>query len=166
MTGPRTPLRGRKGWERRLAERTTDLAPVAGGSGSAATIAAPVTGPRTPAPDAGPTPATRTGPGRRIPNLSGLTRLLDGTGAFTTLRERLGPPAAPASSAGRHAGVTSVPHGAKSYLAAALALDAGERICWIARDSEIGDRVAEELGAWVGDPAVVAVMERRTALAY
>ncbi|HTK45871.1 MAG TPA: transcription-repair coupling factor [Patescibacteria group bacterium] len=62
--------------------------------------------------------------------------------------------------------MTSVPHGAKSYLAAALALAAGERICWIARDSEIGDRVAEELGAWVGDPAAVAVLEPRTALAY
>ena len=74
--------------------------------------------------------------------------------------------AAPASNAGRHAGITSVPHGAKSYLAAALALVAGERICWVARDSEIGDRVAEELAAWVGDPAAVAVLEPRTALAY
>ena len=69
---------------------------------------------------------------------------------------------------GRHAGVTSVPHGAKSFLAAALALlpDAPERICWIARDAEIGDRVAEELGAWIGDPAAVAVLEPRTSLAY
>src|SRR6185436_4346147 len=57
-------------------------------------------------------------------------------------------------------------HGAKSYLAAALALDASERICWIARDSEIRDRVAEELQAWMGDPAVVGVLEPRTALAY
>ncbi|MBA3876390.1 MAG: transcription-repair coupling factor, partial [Anaerolinea sp.] len=54
----------------------------------------------------------------------------------------------------------------KSYLAAALALAAGERIVWIARDAEIGDRVAEELAAWVGDPAAVAVLEPRTALAY
>jgi transcription-repair coupling factor (superfamily II helicase) len=59
-----------------------------------------------------------------------------------------------------------VPHGAKSYLAASLALVAGERICWIARDSEVGDRVAEELSAWVGDAAAVAVLEPRTALAY
>ena len=59
-----------------------------------------------------------------------------------------------------------MPHGAKSYLAAALALVAGERICWVARDSEIGDRVAEELAAWVGDPAAVVVLEPRTALAY
>ncbi len=86
-------------------------------------------------------------------------------GAFATLRERLGAPEPP-SNAGRHAGVTAVPHGAKSYLAAALALVAGERICWIARDAEIGDRVAEELHAWMGDPGKVVVLEPRTALAY
>ena len=173
MTGPRTPLRGRKGWERRLAERPSErtaegltdpqaIAPAAEPSLPPEWPVAVPPGPRTPAP----APVSKAGPGRRIPNLSGLPRLLDGTGAFTTLRERLGPPAAPTSNAGRHAGVTSVPHGAKSYLAAALALDAGERICWIARDSEIGDRVAEELGAWVGDPGAVAVLEPRTALAY
>ena len=50
-----------------------------------------------------------------------------------------------------------MPHGAKTYLASALALAAdGERLVWIARDSEIGDRVAEELGAWLGDPEAVA----------
>ena len=60
-----------------------------------------------------------------------------------------------------------MPHGAKSYLAAALALaPAGERLVWIARDAEIGDRVAEELGAWLGDVDAVAVLEPRTALAY
>ena len=42
----------------------------------------------------------------------------------------------------------------------------GEPLVWIARDAEIGDRVAEELGAWLGDPAAVAVLEPRTALAY
>ena len=55
-----------------------------------------------------------------------------------------------------------MPHGAKSYLAAS-ALD--ERIVWIARDAEIGDRVAEEQ-AWLGEPAAVAVLDPRTALAY
>jgi hypothetical protein len=60
-----------------------------------------------------------------------------------------------------------VPHGAKTYLAAALAFTtAGERLVWIARDAEIGDRVAEELVAWSGDPAAVAVLEPRTSLAY
>ena len=41
-----------------------------------------------------------------------------------------------------------------------------EPLVWVARDAEIGDRVAEELGAWLGDPAAVAVLEPRTALAY
>ena len=48
---------------------------------------------------------------------------------------------------GRHVGLVAIPHGAKSYLAAALAQGRdGERLAWIARDAEIGDRVAEELG--------------------
>ncbi len=109
---------------------------------------------------------TTRGPGRRVPDLAALPRLLHDTGSFATLRERLGAIAAP-SMHGRHVGLTAVPHGAKSYLAAALALVAGgERICWVARDAEIGDRVAEELGAWLGDPALVAVLEPRTSLAY
>src|SRR5207247_4941597 len=162
----RTPLRGRKGWERRLADQATERS-----TGVVEGVAKPRPGVGTPelrpAPGIGAGPAAgRAGPGRRIPNLAGLPRLLDGTGAFETLRERLGPTAPPASNAGRHAGVTSVPHGAKSFVAAALALVAGERVCWIARDAEIGDRGAGGLGAWVGDPASVAVLEPRTALAY
>ena len=84
------------------------------------------------------------------------------------LRERLGRrPSDDPRRTGRHVGLVAVPHGAKSYLAAALALAAaGERLVWIARDAEIGDRVAEELGAWLGDPAAVAILEPRTALAY
>ncbi|HEY0443615.1 MAG TPA: transcription-repair coupling factor [Candidatus Limnocylindrales bacterium] len=106
------------------------------------------------------------GAGRRLPDLSVLPPLLHPTGSFSALRERLGD-AASVPPAGRHAGLTSVPHGAKSYLAAALALGAtGERLCWVARDAEIGDRVAEELGAWLGDAEAVAVLEPRTALAY
>ncbi|HEX7473757.1 MAG TPA: hypothetical protein VF323_11800, partial [Candidatus Limnocylindrales bacterium] len=117
---------------------------------------------------------------RRIPDLSALPGLLAATGSFASLRERLGEPAPAVPAAGRHAGLTSIPHGAKSYLAAALAMgggssggraaegasSTGERVCWIARDAEIGDRVAEELGAWLGDPAAVSVLEPRTALAY
>ena len=107
------------------------------------------------------------GAGRRVPDLSGLPLLLVGTGAFGDLRARLGDAAQGASARGRHAGVTSVPHGAKSYLAAALALaPEGARLCWIARDAEIGDRVAEEFQAWLGDADLVAVLEPRTALAY
>jgi transcription-repair coupling factor (superfamily II helicase) len=165
MTGQRTPLRGRKGWERRLAERTIER-PADRPTLPSREGPAPPAGPAAATAKPADAPSPRSGPGRRIPNLSGLPRLLEGTGAFATLRERLGPPVPPATNAGRHAGVTSVPHGAKSYLAAALAIDAGERICWIARDSEIGDRVAEELAAWVGDQGAVVVLEPRTALAY
>ena len=92
-----------------------------------------------------------------------LPPLLAATGSFATIRERIGAPA-DIGRVGRHAGVVAVPHGAKSYLAAAFALD--ERIVWIARDAEIGDRVAEELQAWLGEPAAVAVLDPRTALAY
>ncbi|MCI0346608.1 MAG: transcription-repair coupling factor [Chloroflexi bacterium] len=110
---------------------------------------------------------TAAGPGRRLPDLSGMPPLLAATGAFASLQERLGDPGVPpATGSGRHAGVSTVPHGAKTYLAAALALGARERILWLARDAEIGDRVAEELGAWLGDPSAVAVLEPRTALAY
>ncbi len=101
--------------------------------------------------------------GHRLPDLSVLPPLLAATGSFQTIRERIGSPG-DVGRVGRHAGVVGVPHGAKSYLAAALALD--ERIVWIARDAEIGDRVAEELQAWLGEPAAVAVVDPRTALAY
>jgi transcription-repair coupling factor (superfamily II helicase) len=124
-------LRGRRGWERRLAERTAGV----------------------------------TTAGRRIPDLSALPPLLAGSGSFGGLRERIGKPGEPPGR-GRHAGLTSVPHGAKTYLAGALSVAAGERILWIARDAEIGDRVAEELQAWIGDQPGVAVLEPRTALAY
>ena len=73
---------------------------------------------------------------RRLPDLSALPPLLSATGSLASLRERLAAPR-------RHVGLTSIPHGAKSYLAAALAIDpSGERLVWIARDAEIGDREA------------------------
>jgi transcription-repair coupling factor (superfamily II helicase) len=171
----RTPLRGRKGWERRLADRPAPEGPEVALRSATPAAVPPGTPPRPKASrptatlaavPASAAPQPRQGPGRRIPNLSGLPPLLEGTGAFDMLLQRLGLPEPPPGNAGRHAGVTSVPHGAKSYLAAALALVAGERICWVARDSEIGDRVAEELAAWMGDVASVAVLEPRTALAY
>jgi transcription-repair coupling factor (superfamily II helicase) len=167
VSGSRTPLRGRRGWERRGAERTSEAPPAI--LGTPATPERAETRPPGRRPDASDSVASaaaRSGPGRRIPNLGGLPQLLDGTGAFATLRDRLGAAAAPPTNAGRHAGVTSVPHGAKSYLAAALSRIAGERVVWVARDAEIGDRVAEELAAWIGDPAAIAVLEPRTALAY
>jgi transcription-repair coupling factor (superfamily II helicase) len=130
---------------------------------------------------------------RKLPDLRVLPPLLHASGAFVTLRARLGADDAALPSGGRHASVASVPHGAKTFLAAALALGdapgtvkpaaapapnaaaaplgsarpfSGERLCWVARDAEIGDRVAEELQAWLGDPDAVAVLEPRTALAY
>ncbi|MGA3057966.1 MAG: transcription-repair coupling factor [Candidatus Limnocylindrales bacterium] len=123
---------------------------------------------------AGREPGAGTGAGvtaRRLPDLHVLPPLLHASGAFGALRQRLGTDAGPLPPGGRHAALAAIPHGAKTYLAAALALDGaasgtGERLCWIARDSEIGDRVAEELQAWLGDPEAVAVLEPRTALAY
>ncbi|NJD28112.1 MAG: transcription-repair coupling factor [Chloroflexi bacterium] len=151
--------RGRRGWERRLVERG-EKAPDAAATRPAA---GPPPARRADEPR---TPGSRAGPGRRIPDLAALPPLLAGSGPFQTLRERIGSPDAPPDRRGRHAGITSVPHGAKSFLAAALALVGGERICWLARDAEIGARVAEELQAWMGDPTAVAVLEPRTALAY
>jgi transcription-repair coupling factor (superfamily II helicase) len=103
---------------------------------------------------------------RRLPDLHVLPPLLHSSGAFEALRGRLGTETAPLPASGRHASLAAVPHGAKTFLAAALASDGGERLCWVARDAEIGDRVAEELQAWLGDPDAVAVLEPRTALAY
>ena len=131
--------------------------------------------PPSPRPPARPAPAVRPaglragrkGGGQRIPDLSVLPPLLAATGTFAALRERLGSAGDDPRRTGRHVGLVAVPHGAKSYLAATLALAAdGERLVWIARDAEIGDRVAEELGAWLGDPEAVAVLEPRTSLAY
>ena len=102
---------------------------------------------------------------RRIPDLSALPPLLESTGPFRDLVAALGP-GRPLPGGGRHAAITTVPHGAKTFLAAALALAGGERLCWVARDAEIGDRVGDELVAWLGDPGAVVMLEPRTALAY
>ncbi len=103
---------------------------------------------------------------RRIPDLAALPPLLHGTGPFRDLEATLGEAGAAVGPRGRHAALTAIPHGAKTFLAAALAIANGGRLCWIARDAEIGDRVADELVAWLGDPAAVTVLEPRTALAY
>ena len=59
---------------------------------------------------------------RKLPDLRVLPPLLHSSGAFATLRERLGAENAPLPGGGRHASLASVPHGAKSFLAAALAV--------------------------------------------
>jgi transcription-repair coupling factor (superfamily II helicase) len=171
------PIRGRRTRERRIAERVsrefaerhrpaedataTDFdvaevdAEVEDARRAETPSAPPVSGPARPR-----------GPGRRLPDLSVLPPLLAATEPFGSLRERLGSPGS-VPPRGRHAGLAAVPHGAKSYLAAALVLGPpGERLVWVARDAEIGDRVAEELGAWLGDAGAVAVLEPRTSLAY
>jgi len=160
----RTPMRGRRGWERRLAEgpdaagqspeeqpafdsaeaeieayevgsaRAMEAARTARASASASeSVSAP-----------GAAPAQR-GAGRRLPNLAGLPRLLEATGAFASLRERLGRIEPPAGNGGRHAGVTSVPHGAKSYLAAALAVQLQDLV-WLEGEPESGFGVADRAG--------------------
>ena len=140
-------LRGKRGRDRHLAEAGVAVSKRAGGAA--------------------------TGAGRRAPDLSALPPLLASSGSFASLRDRLGTVSGGARENGstarrrsHHVGLTAVPHGAKTYLAATLALAEGERLTWIARDAEIGDRVAEELSAWLGDPDAVAVLEPRTALAY
>ena len=94
-----------------------------------------------------------------------LPPLLAATGTFAGLRERLGRVEDDPRRTGRHVrGLVSVPHGAKTYLGDPCQGAVGERLVWIARDAEIADRVAEELGAWLGDQEAVVVLEPRTAL--
>jgi hypothetical protein len=111
-----------------------------------------------------PAPATER---HLIPDLSLLTDLLAASGELRALAERFATAASGRVGQDlRHVTYAAMPHGAKTYLAAALAQASGERIVWIARDAEIGDRVAEELMAWLGDPGLVVTLEPRTALAY
>jgi transcription-repair coupling factor (superfamily II helicase) len=103
----------------------------------------------------------------RLPDLSALPKLLARCGEiealvarFRTVREgRVG-------HSLRHVTYAQMPHGAKSFLAAALVVASGERIVWIARDAEIADRVAEEFASWLGGPDKVVTLEPRTSLAY
>jgi transcription-repair coupling factor (superfamily II helicase) len=109
------------------------------------------------------TQATR----HRTPDLSALPPLLAERGELAALVERFRRSMDGRSGQDlRHVTYAAVPHGAKTYLAAALALASGERVIWIARDAEIADRVADELRAWFGDPGGVVTLEPRTALAF
>ncbi|MBX3029826.1 MAG: transcription-repair coupling factor [Chloroflexi bacterium] len=141
-----TGLRGRRGRDRRIDAQVAER------------IAARGTG-------AG---AERPAGGRhRLPDLSPLTRLLADTQQLTELTARLaGTDGLARATARRHVTYGAMPHGAKSHLAAALAIAGGLRLVWVARDSEIADRVAEELAAWLGDPTAVVTLEPRTALAW
>ncbi|MGO9180720.1 MAG: transcription-repair coupling factor [Candidatus Limnocylindrales bacterium] len=140
-------LRGRRGRDRHIAEA---LAALAGRSS------------RTRGPDE---PAS---PGRvRTANLSALPPLLARSAELRALADRYA--TVRAGRVGRdlrHVTYAGMPHGAKTFLAAALADATGERLAWVARDAEIADRVAEELAAWLGDSSAIVVLEPRTALAY
>ncbi|MFI5258949.1 MAG: transcription-repair coupling factor, partial [Candidatus Limnocylindrales bacterium] len=156
---PARPIkRGRRGQERHVDEQIKQAYQAAQTARAAASRTAAAAGP-----GSGST-------ARRLPDLRALPPLLHESGAFEALRLRLGAESAPLPAGGRHAALAMVPHGAKTFLAAALttgdAPDTGERLCWVARDAEIGDRVAEELQSWLGDPDAVAILEPRTALAY
>ena len=104
---------------------------------------------------------------RRQPDLSALLPLLADTGTFASLRERL--VASTATSTDRPpCRSRDRAHTGRSRFSPQRwpRVDGGERLAWVARDAEIGDRVAEELTAWLGDAAAIAVLEPRTALAY
>jgi len=103
----------------------------------------------------------------RIPDLSPLTGLLAGSGQVEALVDRYRKAAGGRVGRDlRHVTYAAIPHGAKTFLAAALAVASGERLVWVARDAEIADRVAEELGAWLGGSEQVVTLEPRTSLAY
>ena len=104
---------------------------------------------------------------QRLPDLSALTRLLAAGGEVEALADRYRTvKEGRVGQALRHVSYAQMPHGAKSFLAAALSVASGERLLWVARDAEIADRVAEELQAWLGEPGLVVTLEPRTALAY
>ena len=128
---PDTPLRGRRGRDRRIAERVaTDFAarhprpsPETEVDFDVAAVDAEVEDARRPprpadveakAPKT--TGSSRKGAGHRLPNLSVLPPLLAATGTFASLRERLAtrPDDDGPRRTGRHVGLVSVPHGAKS----------------------------------------------------
>ncbi|HEY7599896.1 MAG TPA: DEAD/DEAH box helicase, partial [Candidatus Limnocylindrales bacterium] len=90
-----------------------------------------------------------------------------GAGEVQALAERFDRARDPRHPGLRHVTYAEMPHGAKTFLAAGLLRAAPtERLVWVARDAEVADRVAEELLAWLGDPALVVTLEPRTALAY
>jgi transcription-repair coupling factor (superfamily II helicase) len=152
MSGTGLRARGRTTRERRIDEQAQQQ--------HAAARAARPGGPAT--------PTGQSGHGRpRIPDLSALPAVLARSGELVALVERLTRARDPRHSGLRHVAFAEMPHGAKSFLAAGvLAAAPHERLVWVCRDAEVADRVAEELVAWLGEPASVATLEPRTALAY
>jgi transcription-repair coupling factor (superfamily II helicase) len=103
----------------------------------------------------------------RLPDLALLTQLLARAGEVEALAERYRTVGTGRVGANLgHVTYAAMPHGAKTFLAAALVHASADRLIYIVRDAEIADRVAEELIAWFGDPDMVATLEPRSALAY
>src|SRR5919108_2794764 len=103
--------------------------------------------------------AGATSPRARTPDLSALARLLATSGELQALVERYRTVReGRVGQDRRHVTYADMPHGAKSYLAAALVIASGEWLVWIARDAEIADRVAEELQAWLGGAEAVITL--------
>jgi transcription-repair coupling factor (superfamily II helicase) len=197
VTDERSPLRGRRGRDRRIAEaveRLTRGPDAAGGTGAGSPderdafadpdpstmsleeLLDPVghaadKAPRPRAPratrHAAPKSGDATAGRHKVPDLSALVGPLAESGQVQALVTRLGG-ATPgrAGAALRHVTYAAIPHGAKSFLAAAVVQASGERLVWITRDAEIADRVADELIAWMGTADRVVTLEPRTSLAY
>src|SRR5262245_6148308 len=142
-------IRGRSTRERRIAEQATAQVAERKATAASADVSASGT------------------PRARLPDLSAITRLLAGGGEVQALADRFRTIKEGRVGQGlKHVTYAQMPHGSKSFLAAALAIASKERLVWVARDSEIADRVAEELQAWLGDPDGVITLEPRTSLAY
>ncbi len=171
MTDATPRLRGRRGRDRHIGEKVKET--VAARAKTAATAAAAS---RDGASATGGAAEGAPGARHQQPDLSALPRLLARSGELTALAERFrfaadGSRGAsgtrhPAGRNLRHVTYAAIPHGAKTYLAAALVVAGGERLVWVARDAEIADRVAEELTAWLGDAGAIVTLEPRTSLAY
>ncbi|MEO7119214.1 MAG: CarD family transcriptional regulator, partial [Candidatus Limnocylindrales bacterium] len=146
MTDVAANIRGRRGRDRHIAEAVA--------SGAAQPIRE--------RPPQGFAPVAR----HHTPNLSPLTAVLASSGSIQSLAERFAKAKGGTATALRHVTYAAIPHGAKTYLSAALSQATGERLVFIARDSEIADRVAEEFVAWLGDASAVVTLEPRTALAF
>ncbi|MDQ3447969.1 MAG: hypothetical protein M3432_02170, partial [Chloroflexota bacterium] len=144
MTDSATRTRGRRGRDRHIAERVSSTAGARPAGGASAGDAARP----------------------RVPDLAVLPGLLARSGELEALVERFARARDGRATGLRHVTYAAIPHGAKTFLAAALVRASGERLVWVARDAEIADRVAEELQAWIGDPAAVVTLEPRSSLAY
>ena len=156
MTDGTSQQRGRRGRERRIAQQVADAVSERAAARSAANAAGAGTSGT----------AADSAARHRIPDMAALPRLLAQRGELTALVERYRRGSDARHADLRHVTYASVPHGAKTFLAAALVVASGERLVWVARDAEIADRVADELVAWFGDRAAVVTLEPRTALAY